>query len=202
MKPKLNIQEEEAMKAEDIAGDIGRGLAAGLVGTAAMTASQTIEMRLDGRSASTMPLQAAAKTLGIEDTVQTIDEPHQSELSNLVHWSYGTAWGSTRGFLNVIGIRGMPALLLHFAAIWGTALIVEPGLGVSKPVTQWKPQQIIISGLHHAVYALVVSLTFELLEQEISRQEEEPWYRRLFLQPQHESIPILSRVQDLIGERK
>jgi len=45
---------------------IGRGLLAGLAGTAAMTVSSTLEMRLRGRAASSAPADATAKVLGID----------------------------------------------------------------------------------------------------------------------------------------
>lgn len=54
------------MRTGDIAGAVGKGLAAGLIGTAAMTISSTIEARVRQREPSTAPADAAAKVLGIE----------------------------------------------------------------------------------------------------------------------------------------
>ena len=65
------------------------GLVAGLAGTAAMTLSSMVEMKLRGRSASKAPAQAICKSLGLE----TVSEEAQTRLNNLVHWGYGTAWG-------------------------------------------------------------------------------------------------------------
>jgi hypothetical protein len=49
-----------------LAHGIGKGLVAGLAGTAAMTASSTLEMKLRKRKGSAAPAKAAEKALGIE----------------------------------------------------------------------------------------------------------------------------------------
>ena len=43
------------MRTGDVAGAVGRGLAAGVAGTALMTLSSTIEMKVQGREASSAP---------------------------------------------------------------------------------------------------------------------------------------------------
>jgi hypothetical protein len=48
------------MKLGDVAAAVGKGLFAGAAGTAAMTLSSTIEMRLRRRPASSAPADAAA----------------------------------------------------------------------------------------------------------------------------------------------
>ncbi|MGI8859153.1 MAG: hypothetical protein ACR2HO_03220 [Rubrobacteraceae bacterium] len=45
----------------DVAANVGKGLFAGVAGTAAMTVSSTLEMKLSGRSASETPAKAAEK---------------------------------------------------------------------------------------------------------------------------------------------
>ena len=83
-----------------IADGIGKGVLAGVAGTAAMTVSSTLEAKLRGRSFSTAPAQAAARALGIE----TFDDGEAyARFSNLVHWGYGTGWGVARGLLRAIG---------------------------------------------------------------------------------------------------
>ena len=65
----------------DIAANFGKGLFAGLVGTAAMTVSSTLEMKLSGRGASQTLAQAAEKVLDVEPE----DEEAEARFSNLVH---------------------------------------------------------------------------------------------------------------------
>jgi hypothetical protein len=43
----------------DIAANVGKGLFAGVAGTAMMTVSSTLEMKLSGRGASQTPAEAA-----------------------------------------------------------------------------------------------------------------------------------------------
>jgi hypothetical protein len=74
----------------NLASAAGRGLLAGAIGTAAMTVSSTLEMKLRGRPSSSAPADAASKVLGVEP----IDEAAEARFSTLVHWGYGTAWGA------------------------------------------------------------------------------------------------------------
>ena len=61
-----------------LATSIGKGVVAGFAGTAAMTVSSTVEMRLRGRAPSTAPADATAKVLGILD----FDTSHAVEFTN------------------------------------------------------------------------------------------------------------------------
>lgn len=149
------------MKLDDLGCAIGRGLIAGLVGTAAITASSTIEMKLRGRPASTAPADAALKVLGL----QPKDDQAKARFSNLVHWGYGTGWGVARGMLDTAGLEGTWTIPVHFAAIWGTSLIMLPSLEVSPPVTKWSGEEVAIDALHHAVYVTAVDLAYRLLKR-------------------------------------
>jgi hypothetical protein len=75
------------VKLGNVAAAFGKGIFAGVAGTAAMTLSSTIEMKVRGRPASSTPAQAAAKVLGVEP----VDEKAKARFSNIVHWGYGTA---------------------------------------------------------------------------------------------------------------
>ena len=92
------------MKLGDVAAAVGKGLFADVAGTAAMTASSTLEAKLRGRGASSTPAQAAQKVLGVEP----IDEGSEARFSNLVHWGYGTVWGGARGSSRRRGAPGRP----------------------------------------------------------------------------------------------
>lgn len=72
---------------------VGRGLLAGLAGTAAMTLTQLMEMKLTGRAPSATPAEAAGKVLG----VQPRGPREKVRFANIVHWAYGTTWGALRG---------------------------------------------------------------------------------------------------------
>jgi hypothetical protein len=143
-----------------VACTVGKGLAAGLAGTAAMTLSSTIEMRLRGRDASNAPADAGAKVLGIESFA---DDAAKARFSNLVHWGYGTGWGAVRGLLALTALSPAAATGAHLAAVWGNEAIMLPALDVAPPFYTWGATEVAIDVWHHAVYAGATGIAFELL---------------------------------------
>ena len=143
---------------------IGIGVMAGLVGTAAITISQMIEMKIDGREPSSAPADAASKVLDIKPE----SEEKKAKVSQQIHWAYGTSWGVARGLLSLAGLKGWKATLVHFAAIWGTANVMLPTLDVAPPATEEDAKTISIDGLHHAIYAVAVGLAFDAIAKKTS----------------------------------
>lgn len=141
---------------------IGRGLIAGAAGTAAITTSQMVEMKIEDRPPSSAPADAASKALDI----QPATPEDKAKFSQEVHWTYGTLWGVTRGVLSLFGVKGWTATALHWAALTGTEMIMEPSLGVAKPVSQWSAKQIVLSSFHHAVYAVATGLVFDAIDED------------------------------------
>ncbi len=138
---------------------IGKGMIAGVAGTLAMTVSQMIEMRITKRKPSNAPAKAVKKTLHIE-----AEPGNKEDFSNEVHWVYGTSWGAVRGLLSLAGLTGFAATAVHMAALWGTAITIEPKLEIAPPVTEWEPKDIAIDVFHHAVYAIVAGLVFDAID--------------------------------------
>lgn len=143
-----------------IAAAAGVGLAAGAAGTAAMTASSTIDMKIRGRPGSPAPAQAAAKVLGVKPE----GEKENKRFSTLVHWAYGTGWGAARGVLAVLGLPAPAATAAHLALVWGTEQVMLPALGVSPPATQWGAKELAIDAWHHLIYAAAAGAAYELLD--------------------------------------
>ncbi len=143
-----------------IAGAVGRGLAAGLVGTVAITASQMIEMKITGREPSMAPADAVCKVLG----VQPDGEAEKARLAQMMHWDYGTNWGVFRGLLGAFGIKGPLATLLHFLAVSAAAAIMLPALELAPPIREQEPKQIGIESVHHFVYALAAGAFYDMLD--------------------------------------
>lgn len=142
-----------------LASAAGRGLLAGAIGTAAMTLSSTLEMKLRDRAGSSAPADAAGKVLG----VKPVDEAAAARFSTLVHWGYGTTWGAVRGLLAGIGLGGGSATAVHFAAIWGGSLVMLPALDVAPPALEMEPTELAIDACHHLVYAVVTALAYRAL---------------------------------------
>ncbi len=145
----------------DVAAAFGKGLFAGVAGTAAMTASSTLEMKLRNRGASSAPADAAAKVLGVEP----VDEEAQARFSNLVHWGYGTAWGGVRGLVAAAGLSGARATAVHLGMVWGSEQVMLPALGVAPPLTEWGAKEIAVDALHHLVYAVATGAAYSLLDR-------------------------------------
>ncbi len=144
----------------DAAGAVGRGLLAGAIGTAAMTASSTLEAKARERGSSSAPVDAAGKVLG----VQPRDEAGEARFGAFVHWAYGTSWGALRGALHAAGIDGVRATGIHFGAVWGGAQVMLPVLDVAPPPWKSPPQELGIDAFHHAVYAIATGLAFAALQ--------------------------------------
>lgn len=144
-----------------VASSIGKGLFAGVAGTALMTISSTIEMKARGRGGSSAPADAAGKVLG----VQPRNAQGKERFSNATHWAYGTGWGALRGLIGAAGITGPAATATHFAAVWGTALVLLPSLDIAPPVTEQEPLETGIDAWHHLVYAAATNVVYELLDR-------------------------------------
>jgi hypothetical protein len=143
-----------------LAANIGKGLAAGLVGTAAMTVSSTLEMKLRDRGASNAPADAASKLLHIDGF--TSDEAEQ-RFGQLVHWAYGTGWGAARGILGTV-LPPVAADAGHFGAVWRSEQVMLPALEVAPPAAEWGAEEIAVDGWHHAVYAVATGLAYRWLD--------------------------------------
>jgi hypothetical protein len=150
------------MKVSTLATNVGKGILAGVAGTAAMTVSSTLEQHLRGRAASTAPADATAKVLGIAEFASPAAK---NRFSNLVHWGYGTGWGVVHGLLDTIGLRPAAATLAHGAAIWGNEQVMLPVLDVAPPVFMWPREEVAIDAWHHAVYAAATGVAYELIDR-------------------------------------
>ncbi|MGH3871247.1 MAG: hypothetical protein ACRDSR_06955 [Pseudonocardiaceae bacterium] len=142
-----------------LASAVGRGLFAGVIGTAAMTLSSTLEMKLRDRAGSSAPADTACKILRVEP----VDEAAKARLSTLVHWGYGTGWGAVRGLLAGVGLGGRSATTVHFAAVWGGGLVMLPALDVAPPTSEMEASELAIDALHHLVYAVATGLAYRAL---------------------------------------
>jgi hypothetical protein len=144
-----------------VAEDVGKGLVAGFIGTAAMTLSSTVEAKLRGRQVSSAPARATAKMLGIKSFEDDIAAARFNDLS---HWGYGTGWGVVRGLLAAAGVPPRAATAAHGAAIYGAAQVTLPALEIAPPVVFWAKEEIAIDAFHHAVYAAGTGIAYELLD--------------------------------------
>ena len=145
-----------------IASSIGKGLVAGVAGTAAMTVSSSLEARIRHRAASSAPARATAKVLGIKEFEDDIAAARFNDLS---HWGYGTMWGVVRGLLAASGLSPKAATAAHGAAVWGSAAVTLPALEVAPPFVFWGRKEVAIDLWHHAVYATATGIAYKLIDE-------------------------------------
>ncbi len=140
---------------------VGVGMAAGLVGTAAMTISQRIEARLRHREPDTTPVRAASHVLG----VAPVDRAGERRFNAMAHWGYGTAWGAVRGVLTVAGLGDVAGTAAHLVIVWSGEQIVVPSTGASTPLSETDTTETAIDLGHHVVYAVATGVAHRWLSR-------------------------------------
>lgn len=141
---------------------IGVGLMAGLAGTLVMTICQEIDMKITGRKASQTPANAVREALHI----QPVSESKMQEVSNKIHWVYGTSLGMVRGMISLFGLDGLAANSAFFATVWAAELFMLPYLRVAPPATKESPETIAKDALYHLIYAFSAGLVFDTIMKE------------------------------------
>lgn len=148
---------------------IGKGLIAGLAGTAAMTIAQMVEQKITGRKQSNTPAKAATKVLPADEPEHPKD---RQNLTMLTHFTYGTTWGIHHGLMRAAGLSPVAAASMHFSAVEGTAFAMLPGLDVAPPVNEWPRKQIAKDTLFHVIYAGVTALVYNAIDYEKPAEKE------------------------------
>jgi hypothetical protein len=138
---------------------IGVGLMAGLAGTIAMTLCQMAEMKVTGRKPSNTPANAVREVLDVEP----VSPAKAEEVSNEVHFTYGTSLGMIRGILGLAGLKGMIANTFHFLIVWGGKLFMLPSLRVAAPITHQSAKTIATDVVHHAVYIATAGCVYDAI---------------------------------------
>jgi len=123
-----------------------RALAAGAAGTALMTVSTAVEMRLRHRPASTAPIKAFERATGLQLSSDRV----RRALSWTGHVPSGVAVGAVRPLL---GARPVGSPAAFFAAAWLPDLALVPAFGDTPPPWRWGVGEVAISALHHLAYA-------------------------------------------------
>ncbi len=129
-----------ATNGSTVAGAVGRGVAAGIAGTAVMTAFQKfVEMPVTGRDDSYAPANFARKVLPIKPK----SKEGRERLNYIVHFGLGAMWGSAYGFAAHRGLRGQKAVAAVFATLYPGDVLLNTALRLYKPTT-WSKQDTII----------------------------------------------------------
>ncbi len=128
---------------------IGAGMAAGLVGTAVMTAFEKLEQRVTGRPSSFVPAHTLERLLRL---------PHRPDqerrvLNHVMHWGTGAVVGALRGVMAEAGLRGPRASAMHTVVRLTVDQTLENATGVGAPPWTWPRDEQVIDVGHKAVYS-------------------------------------------------
>lgn len=125
-----------------------KGMLAGAVGVAAMTAAEKVEQRFTGRPNSYVPARTLAHLfrLGQPDS----DRPVRN---HVMHWGTGILVGGVRGAMAARGLRGTRASAVHTVARLSTDQTLENLTRVGSPPWTWSRDELVIDVGHKAVYS-------------------------------------------------
>ena len=140
------------------------GLAAGAIGTVALTLAERLEMALTGRQPSTVPGQVGAKLTGLD----TEADPELVErLNPLVHWGHGIGLGAARGLLDAAGLRPLTATLAFYPVVFGGDAALYKALGIAPAPWHWTPAELATDLFGKGVLAFATSGAYIALEKAV-----------------------------------
>lgn len=142
----------------------GIGVAAGMAGVAAMTASEKAEQRYTGRKNSYVPNQTLRRLLGAPSHQgRRWHTPADVATNHAMHWGQGAAVGAVRGVMTATGRRGLRASLLFTGIRFATDQTLENATGVGSPPWTWPTGELVADVWHKYVYARVTGLVCDAL---------------------------------------
>jgi hypothetical protein len=146
---------------------LARGVAAGVVGTAAMTAYQLAVAKARGQPLATpvphrwadapAPAQVAKRLADAVGQGGRFTREDVPLLANAVHWLYGVSWGALYG--------AVPGGGLAFGTtVWASGYAELVPLGIYEPPWRYPPKELALDWSYHAVYGLGVAVAFAALD--------------------------------------
>jgi hypothetical protein len=155
---------------------VGRGLAAGVAGTAAMTAYQLAVRKARGQRLDTpvprtwaeapAPAQVVKKAAEVVGKPRAVTKKDVPRLTNAMHWSYGTWWGIVYG---LAARRAQPSAVTGAAvlgaSLWGAAYAELAPLGIYEPPWKYPPQELALDLSYHLVYGAGVAAVWAAFDR-------------------------------------
>ena len=136
-----------------------RGVAAGLAGTAVMTAFQRlVEMPITGRGDSFAPADFAQRVLPVRPRTPA----GRSRLNTATHVAIGGLWGAAYAVAARQGLRGQRAVHVVFAVVYTGDVVLNTALGVYRP-RMWSRQDVLVDLVDKYVQAQATGAVFERL---------------------------------------
>lgn len=137
---------------------LGRGILAGLAGTAVMTVFQKlIEMPLTGRAESYAPADFVQKVLPVHPT----SAQGRKRLNYATHFiPLGGMWGAAYGLAAAAGLRGQKAVNTVFGLMYTGDVLLNTALGLYEP-RKWSPKDWTIDIVDKYVQAAATGAVFD-----------------------------------------
>jgi len=136
---------------------LGRGVLAGLAGTAVMTVFQKlVEMPLTGRPDSYAPASFAEEVLPIDPPTG----PGRMQLNYGTHFALGTLWGSAHALAARAGLRGLRATGVVFGVVYSGDVLLNTALGLYEPLT-WSGKDWAIDVVDKLVQAAATGVVYD-----------------------------------------
>ena len=136
------------------------GLAAAMVGTAAMTSAQVWLFGLTGEEGSDAPREVGEKILGHFGV--KVKKDQRPALNTAMHVLYGTSWGLPFGVAFGRGGPPGPAKGAVFGLnVWLASLVKLPALGVAPPPWKQSPAALAQDLGLHLVYGTATAAAYE-----------------------------------------
>ena len=170
------------MKSQDTPlGAIARGMAAGVVGTGAMTLAQVLPAKLqssgdggeqkeeespqDPWEEASMPAKVGRRI--IEGVFHREVPPERIPLlTNGMHWAYGTGWGAIYGLIEgTFGGRSLRQGALFGAGVWAMSYVQLVPMGIYQVPWKYPPKSIAMELGYHLVYGIGVAGGHRLLDR-------------------------------------
>jgi hypothetical protein len=161
-------------------GAFGRGVGAGIAGTAVMTAWQELSAKLqepeespgkeeeqpqDPWEQASAPAKVARRM--IEGVFQR-DVPAEwiPALTHGTHWGYGTAWGAAFGLIQ--GTRRenpVRAGVAFGTAVWAMSYVQLVPMGLYQPPWKYPPKQLAMDLSYHLAYGAGLGAAYAALDR-------------------------------------
>lgn len=145
-------------------GAAGRGVLAGMAGTALMTATQMAYYKATGTESSSTPGEVGRRI--ISGVLQReAPEASSTVLNQGMHWLYGTGWGLPYGIVAGSGPSGSltRGALGIGLAVWASSRTEMAAMQIAPPPWEDPPSTLALDVGFHLVYGLGVALAFRIL---------------------------------------
>jgi hypothetical protein len=157
-----------------------RGLAAGVIGTAAMTAAQVLPSKLKSSEDTSGGQENSPRDPWEEAPVPALVAKRIAEgvfhkevspdlipvLTNAMHWGYGTTWGAVYGLTHA-RTSGRPLRngVMFGVAVWALSYVQLVPMGLYEPPWKYSPKELASDVGYHLAYGAGVGAGHSLISR-------------------------------------